>query len=688
MPEVILKYHARENTFWFEANSTQTFSGLRKIKTPSGAACAFSGAYPTGYVGLSIFKGLYPEGKASTEALEQIKLLKEVKEHLAVQTIVNAHQQLFRVSPYAHQKTAIEYMLHYDRLALLLEQGLGKTFISCMAIRIAKEMGTGHKTVVVCPPIVVPAWSREAAKATDLRVVTYYGDPKERAAQRPQLRNSDWDILVTTFNMLTCTEAVSRHTLLSMWDSMGTDSQTALMTSWAQQGVLTKEALAELSSGNVRVRGKILSTIPMKHLPWPQLHKAKADANNQLFLLEIPFDTLIVDEASRVLNHATKRSLAVEALAAKARRTYLLSGTLCVGRPTDMFMPFRILDGGILGTSWTAFTKEYCVPSRTNKHIFVGYKNLDRIKLRTEPYILAMNREDCLDLPNRVMTQRYYELTDKQRRLYNQVLQQDKVMVAGKEVRASLAAVKINKLLQIQSGFIVPSPDRSSMCDACNSVLACVERNVVPFGLNCVHRGEAHPLESVVIELGTNKLALLEEDLEDSVNEKIIIWAWYRHDLAQIAGLLQTMRIPFVSADTRNCEALFENDDRIRVFLGQTKQGIGITLNSASCTIYYSHGADMEARLQSMDRNYRIGQGKPIIVKDYICSGTVEENLVYLLQHKERVKDFMQLNISCASCANFSVCSDSAIEFLDAGCLYTDEKNAAERKISIRMQTI
>ena len=137
-----------------------------------------------------------------------------------------------------------------------------------------------------------------------------------------------------------------------------------------------------------------------------------------------------------------------------------------------------------------------------------------------------------------------------------------------------------------------------------------------------------------------------------------------------------------------NSAGQFEANDNIRVFLGQTSQGIGITLNSATCTIYYSHGAALEPRLQSMDRNYRIGQTRPIVVKDYLSKGTVEESLVNLLEHKTDVKKFMQERVQCFTCDNMADCQRENISYLGAGCSWYGERMSAEQIRRLKLKTI
>ncbi len=238
--------------------------------------------------------------------------------------------------------------------------------------------------------------------------------------------------------------------------------------------------------------------------------------------------------------------------------------------------------------------------------------------------------------------------------------------------------LKLTKCLQVVNGFIYYE-DQDSICGDCDYLVDCIDSGIVQGSKDCKIAG-AKKLKRKTFHLEKNpKLDLLREDLEDSGSEKIIIWAWYQEDIQAIKNLLQKEKISFITADMENCASIFESDPQIRVFLGQTVQGIGITLNSATCTIYYSHGAALEPRLQSMDRNYRIGQKNPVVVKDYLSKGTVEESLVNLLDHKTDVKTFMQERVQCFTCDRLMACQEQKVPYMGKNCIFYGQRLSAEK---------
>lgn len=699
---VVLHYDQTGNQFHFPctgASSNLSGSPFFTLRRHGGAyEYTFSGRYPVSLIGTRAFKALYPHGRATQSALAKINEIKAVEDQIASEVQLRKFEHLFRATPYQHQRKSIEYMMHYERLALLLEQGLGKTFISIMAVAGYRHLGIPHRTLVVCPNIVFAGWLAEVAKFSDLKVLPYKGDPKERREQRKAICQNDWDMVLTTFDQLTdhsvgrktSANGLSMDVLREFWAGLSRESRSKYAEKWFNSELVSMEDYAVLLTPQKTVAGKnacvkILTKIPLASMPMMHVLDAKAEASNSEFFKQLEFDNLIIDEASRCISHESKRSQILDFMALDLKRVYLLSGTLCVGRPTDMYMPMHILDPNIIGGSWYSFLKTYCYISKHNKHVITGYRNVDKLKTLIAPHILAMERKDCIDLPDRIMTRRYYELPANMKKLYNSIVNEKSLKVDGHTIHTNHPLVKISKTLQVLSGFLYSDPEENP-CDACDQLLDCVQEGITPSNPKCPNRVQG--FRSRVIELEDNpKLTLLEEDLADTEG-KVIIWAWYRHDIKSIEKLLRKKKIPYITADTEGCAAKFETDPDLRVFLGQTVQGIGITLNSASTTIYYSHGTALEPRLQSMDRNYRIGQKNSVVVKDYLCSGTIEESIVSLLSHKEDVKDFLQKSITCFGCQQCAHCQDNGVKYLRKGCVHEKDRETAEKKKTLKLWEI
>jgi SNF2 family DNA or RNA helicase len=587
--------------------------------------------------------------------------LKEVPEHLENRAKLNSAEYEFRYPPFLHQSLSIEYMLHFNRLALVLGMGLGKTYICLHYLDITKKKG-----LVFGPVIVLDTWANEAVKFTGLKPVIYRGTAKQRAKLRESILhgdNQDWDLIITNFE----------------------------------------------------------GPVPKKN-----------NAEDYKFFMSLAYDCVIIDEAQKLLGHKATRGKVVNEVASRAGSRYLLSGTLSKGKPTDIFTPVKIMDSTILGDNYWKFKNQYCTVAPHNKHIITGYKNLNILKAKLDPYMLSKTLEECVDMPPRTFVREHYSLTQPQAKIYEAIRDEeriyltkttppklvgpgdipqlkDKAIEVG-EVRCHLKIIKLNKLRQVLSGFIILSPERDmELCNTCPKILACMgllepdeddpspptDKEIFPWDIECVKYDSENPVRKPSREVlyfkDNPKITLLSELLnslgvnEDS-KEKCLIWAEYKEDLKAIENLLQENKISFVTPTTAQCEKKFQEDPNILVFVGQVSKGIGLTLTKAKITINYSFSLELEHRVQSLDRNYRIGQNKKVLVKDMAAPHSVEMGVLTMLDKKEDVRQFMQTKNVCTSCPHTMPCMEQAIAAYTEGCVHYEARQRAEKKEAIKIE--
>jgi len=247
----------------------------------------------------------------------------------------------------------------------------------------------------------------------------------------------------------------------------------------------------------------------------------------------------------------------------------------------------------------------------------VGYRNLEDLKGRIEPWSFRVTKDECLDLPAKIYRKRYVDLGPKQLRTYIELRESYMAEItAGEVLTAPLALTRLLRLQQIIGGY-VPSDDGPT----------------------------------VAIEDNRRVDALMEE-IEDAGIQKTIIWCKFRAEIEEIAKRLHA---------EYGMESLVEyhgdtsGDDRVAaiksfqdpssgvwIFLGQIHTGgIGITLNKATHVIYYSNDFSLEQRLQSEDRAHRIGTTQHVTYTDLIAQGTVDEKIVKALREKKNIADLL-----------------------------------------------
>jgi SNF2 family DNA or RNA helicase len=183
---------------------------------------------------------------------------------------------------------------------------------------------------------------------------------------------------------------------------------------------------------------------------------------------------------------------------------------------------------------------------------------------------------------------------------------------------------------------------------------------------------------------------LLETLLEDPAN-KVIIWAYYAAELNHITGLLKSLKVEFARVQggmsAKNLQAqkdTFNNDATCRVYVAQVSTGIGITLNAANYVVYYSLPWSLEHYLQSLDRNYRIGQSRNVTVYRLIGHHTIDEAKIAALDQKIDFSNLITNRTPCVTCKEFAKrCAPNNIDLYDEACIYdrTMDRNKADIKV-------
>ena len=123
-------------------------------------------------------------------------------------------------------------------------------------------------------------------------------------------------------------------------------------------------------------------------------------------------------------------------------------------------------------------------------------------------------------------------------------------------------------------------------------------------------------------------------------NEKIVIFSQWLHVLSVLEKHIpQTVRYDGRMTHEARAAALdaFANDDDVRVILiSLTAGNAGINLSVASRVIIVDPWWNPGVERQAEDRVYRIGQIRPVFVYRLIMSGSIEQQIHDMKEHKDR----------------------------------------------------
>jgi len=331
---------------------------------------------------------------------------------------------------------------------------------------------------------------------------------------------------------------------------------------------------------------------------------------NLIWLLEQPeavFQNLVIDESSRFKDPSTKRFKALKKHLKGFQRRLILTGTPTPQGIGDLWSQVGILDlGQRLETSLTRFRDKYMEPDQFNRHTRVVYswrikKGMDKvIQDKIVDICFSLKAEDYLTLPK--LTELYHkiDITTAERKQYD-TLKKDMVANIGTEtITAPTAAALAGKLLQFTSGAVYAEDGSWQE----------------------VHRAKLEYLESIMEESSAPTL----------------VFYHFKHSLQRIKDNFPHA----VVLDDSNIQTW--RDGKIRMLLAHPQSGgIGLNLQcnvgETAQTVWYDLPWSSENYIQANARIYRQGQEKPVIIHHLTIAGSIDEQVVKVLDGKINLQD-------------------------------------------------
>ena len=326
--------------------------------------------------------------------------------------------------------------------------------------------------------------------------------------------------------------------------------------------------------------------------------------DNVVWLTEIlpewPFDMVVIDELSSFKSNQAKRFKHLRRVLPRSRRVVGLTGTPSPNSLMDLWAELYLLDRGErLGKTIGCYREEYFRPGKTDGHVVYSWEPRKGAREKIEKLIsdicVSMSADDYLTLPERIDIEVPVTLSAQDKALYDQ-MERDQVLPVDDEhsVVALNAAGVMNKLLQMANGAVYDD-----------------EGNVIR-----IHEAKLEALEEIV----------------DTAGEPVLVFYSFKHDKTAIE-----QRIKGVREITGPKDIADWNDGKIPVLLAHPASvGYGLNLQDGGHVIvWYGLTWSLEQYQQANARLYRQGQQKPVIVHHLIAEGTVDEQVMRALKHKD-----------------------------------------------------
>ncbi|OQW45408.1 MAG: helicase [Nitrospira sp. HN-bin3] len=317
---------------------------------------------------------------------------------------------------------------------------------------------------------------------------------------------------------------------------------------------------------------------------------------------------VIIDEAQAIKNPDAKQTRAVKQLPAQAR--IALTGTPIENRLSDLWSIFDFINPGLLGSAKEFASYAKRLASSTGNP-YGPLRDLVR------PYVLRRLKTDktvIADLPEKTEVKAFCPLTKKQAALYQE---------AVKELREQLEVIDGMKRRGVVLTFLM------RFKQICN-----------------------HPSQwlgdGAWTEDDSGKWGRLREISEviAAKQEKVLVFTQFREVTAPLAAFLggvfgRSGLVLHGGTEVKKRRELvqqFQEDEAVPFFVLSLKAGgAGLNLTAASHVVHFDRWWNPAVENQATDRAFRIGQEKAVLVHKFVCKGTVEEKIDWLIESKRQL---------------------------------------------------
>lgn len=333
-------------------------------------------------------------------------------------------------------------------------------------------------------------------------------------------------------------------------------------------------------------------------------HTTDKSEDNEAYkkIVNEKFDLAIVDEAHKISNAGAQRSQLLTDILLQIPKVWLLTGTPITSRPINYFNLLKIVQSP-LASNWRSYVKRYCggyqfkVGPATKKRTIwntSGATNLDELRERTKNLVLRRLKVDVLELPEKIVTPIFLELTST---FYKEELE-EYVKISNDLKYNENLSVTLNRLMPIRQ--LIAQEKIPYTCELIDDFIE----------------------EGKKVLIFTNFTATLDE-----------IYEKYKKVAVKLDGRMSMIKRQ-ESVDS------FQNDPKIKVFVSNlVAGGVGINLTAGEGVIMNDLSFVPADHLQGEDRLHRPGQKNNVLVYYPIFDNTIERIIYNILEKKKNIID-------------------------------------------------
>ena len=291
----------------------------------------------------------------------------------------------------------------------------------------------------------------------------------------------------------------------------------------------------------------------------------------------------------------------------KVKRIIGLTGTPSSNGLMDLWAEYRLLDmGERLGRYLTRYRLKYFEPDKRSAQVVFSYKPIEgaeeAIYQAISDITISMKATDFLKMPERIFSEYPVYLSESEQKAYKDL--KDNLLLDNKDVTAANAGVLTMKLSQMANGAVYNEEGQS-------------------------------------LEIHNRKLDALEDIIEASGGQPILLAYWFKHDRDRIAERLKSLKVNFQDLDSPKSIQDW-NAGKIQVALiHPASAGHGLNLQDGGSTlVWFGLTWSLELYQQTNARLWRQGQkARTVVIQHIIAKNTIDERILKVLQTKAQVQD-------------------------------------------------
>lgn len=565
LADVLDDEHIIVDTQWNEKELIKQVPGARWDPT------AKHWTVPLTWASCIILRGVFRETLTIGDRLREWAwpVATEMNERIAMRSLVEPEM---RVLPqlYPFQEIGARFLVRTKETILGDEMGTGKTVQTIAALNITQAL----PAIVVCPNSVKRHWEREF-RTWSMQAEPYVveGGAAGRAKILKEAAKDPHAVVIINYESLRTMSRLAPYGSVRLRRCRECDRKNGEET---------------LRASQCQVHPKPLN--------------------------EIPWKTVIIDEAHRIKSPQSQQTRAVWAVAHQPSVTYrwALTGTPLANHPGDLWSIFHAVSPRDFPTK-THYVDRYCLQSWNAfgglDIVGVNPATRDEFFSLLDPRFRRMPKDLVLSqLPPKIRTQRWVEMTPAQRRMYNAFKQDLAVITDTGAIYAEDNRLSDwIRMMQLSSSSIELDGDRIRMVEP------------------------------------SPKLDALEEVLEELGDKPVAICAQSKQLINMASARLTKLKIPhgLITGDVNEYErdrALREfQDGKLRALLFTVQAGgVGLTMTAADTIIFLQRSWSMIDNKQAEDRVHRIGSERheSVHVIDIVTRDSIEEDQIESLTEK------------------------------------------------------